>query len=948
MADQFDPSAQNFNTDPASQMMNYQYMQNQQLMQMQQTNLQAAINTATNNAQMQMQTVLAGTMAASMALYNTGKSATDKAQERVYQDILMNGGNYVMERSAWRDFTYASGISSSDLGRGLRIGGRRPEFLSGSEYEYQKQRSWGYRKEETMDMLIGGGATMAGSAIGTAIMPGPGTAWGMAAGFIIDETVGKALAPYMQYRRAGREMRQYAESTDMNWGGQRRMSDSTAQTLGEYGWMKEKNAFDFVPFGGAIADRIRPDQTFTKALKNMGQLGLLKDTDLSNVDELKKMVNKTIEFTDKMAGVLHASREGVMQLKATFQKMGLNDLQQNAAIGSVARTSLSTGLNTETVLQAYGSFQQLGAQAGFFLQGNAGLQAESGLRELERIRAGQAAGNISLKHDAGTLAQQRFVNAAQMAASPYGTVTQFGNGSTGMAMQGLAALGGGDAQLGYLLRNTEVYGSQKGVLETQREMFRNVQKQLGFRGALGYAEQMGGTPLVNQALAELTGVNSENTFRAAYNKSESERIRIGMGHDKGYYNQFSLNDLTFKGTSTILKNDRSAYAGTLTSLIEKTRGQRIDIDSGPELHGTYKTLKNNGEFVKDIGLYLHNVERGEDPSVSSTKKAKIIASIKSQHDVTDAQADKIFYTAVNETDQWNSQSFGSQMIDLKIYPSMLHRSKGDSLDHLRDLAAGSSIAALLSKKWDRLDDSQYSKKDYDALVTELRKDPARVDAILEEIAKAGDDRGKKAEIYKKHGMMGMKVGSYAHGMMGMKFGDLGIMGSDTLAGMALYDEGKNLHGNSKAMQSAAALQNIYGSMTPEERARVAKLGVNDAVGYVTANQKWAGALGVLGDQALADIAAKKKKIDVTDEQIYDMAKAASINGAYEDVNAIAQRFRLARNTPSVFLDEAGRMAKVIQTGGAPEDRSKEEANLEAIKSFTEVCKILTLAIGNNQ
>ena len=194
MADQFDPSAQNFNTDPASQMMNYQYMQNQQLMQMQQTNLQAAINTATNNAQMQMQTVLAGTMAASMALYNTGKSATDKAQERVYQDILMNGGNYVMERSAWRDFTYAYGISSSDLGRGLRIGGRRPEFLSGSEYEYQKQRSWGYRKEETMDMLIGGGATMAGSAIGTAIMPGLGTAQGMAVGFIIDETVGKALA----------------------------------------------------------------------------------------------------------------------------------------------------------------------------------------------------------------------------------------------------------------------------------------------------------------------------------------------------------------------------------------------------------------------------------------------------------------------------------------------------------------------------------------------------------------------------------------------------------------------------------------------------------------------------------------------------------------------------------------------------------------------------------
>lgn len=962
MADQFDPSAQNFNPDPTSQMMNYQYVQNQQLMQMQQTNLQSAINTATNNAQAQMQTVLQGTMAASMALYQTGKSVTDQAHERVYQDQLMNGGNYVMERSGWRDFMWGVGVSQTDFGRSLKVGGRRPEFLNNQEYEYQRARSWGYRKEEIGDMLIGGGAAIAGSAIGTAIMPGLGTVGGMAAGFIIDETVGKILTPYMQYRRAGREMRQFAESTDMNWGGARRVSKDIAQELGEYGWKSEKNVFDFVPFGGSIAERIRPEQTFTKTYKSMSQLGLLKDTDLQDVDELKKMVEKTIQFTDKMAGVLHASREGVLKLKATFQRLGLNDNQQNAAIKSIAHTTLATGLDAEMATNAYAAFQELGAQSGFFLKNNAGLQAESGLRELERIRAGQAAGNISLRYDAGTLAQQRFVTAAEMAKSPYGTVVQYGQGSTGMAVQEFARMGGGDSQLGYLLRNTEVYGSQKGVMEIQKDMIHNVHKAFhgNIKSTLGWAEATGGTALKNQVLEELTGVSAENEHRSRYDAAESARIKIGMGHDQGYYNQFTLTSLNTKDTDFIIKNDKAEYGAKLTKVLQEVKGQHIENEAG-QLYGVYKTLQSKGWLGKKSGEYLWAIEHNEgDPEKI---KKDTIAQIKKEHDVTDEEAERIFKTNVADTDKFNTnrpiihtKALGQLAMGNYGALTSLVTIEGDSLEKLQKQASGSSIAEFLSRKEKRLKNNMFKMEDYKKLNEYLREDVSkddhrkRVDVILEELAGVGDDKGKKAAIYKKYGLMGMKVGGLSAGTFGPSW--MNLDGSDTLAEMAVMDVGRDLHGNDKALKSVLALTNIYGSMKDDEKERIKKdFKVTNVSEYIKANKEWQHSLGTLASAAKESADNKRKTVNISDEAIRKLAHDATINGAFAGKeDEVFQRFSLARANVDLFQKEVTLMGTKIQTGTEENtpDKIKEEANMEAIKAFTKVCETLNESIQKNR
>ena len=68
-------------------------------------------------------------------------NSSGESMNAMYQDMLMGGGNYVLERSKWRDFTWASGLANTGIGRALQIGGRRPEFLSGGEFQYQMERS---------------------------------------------------------------------------------------------------------------------------------------------------------------------------------------------------------------------------------------------------------------------------------------------------------------------------------------------------------------------------------------------------------------------------------------------------------------------------------------------------------------------------------------------------------------------------------------------------------------------------------------------------------------------------------------------------------------------------------------------------------------------------------------------------------------------------------------
>ena len=115
---------------PQNMAFNNNYMQNNaMLMNMGQSNIQATMATASYNFHQHMQDVLQGTMASAMAVYNTGRLATDKARETVYQDQLMGNGVFALERSTWRDVAWGTGLAGSDFGRALKIGGRRPEFM---------------------------------------------------------------------------------------------------------------------------------------------------------------------------------------------------------------------------------------------------------------------------------------------------------------------------------------------------------------------------------------------------------------------------------------------------------------------------------------------------------------------------------------------------------------------------------------------------------------------------------------------------------------------------------------------------------------------------------------------------------------------------------------------------------------------------------------------------
>ena len=225
---------------PAQQMQDYSYLyQNQNVVWQQQNSVANTLRTAQWNMQQHMQNVLAGTMAASMALYQTGHNVTARGHEHKYGDTLFPGGKYVLERSIWRDTMWGMGIAQSDFGRALKIGGRKPEWLSEGEYAYQQSRSAHLRMEELGDMGIGALSTAPGMAVG--IMT-PGVGWAIGAGLVADALSGFAVTRYLKHRKFGREMRHFAETTDMNRGNtQRRIDVETMDELSDRFFARDRN-----------------------------------------------------------------------------------------------------------------------------------------------------------------------------------------------------------------------------------------------------------------------------------------------------------------------------------------------------------------------------------------------------------------------------------------------------------------------------------------------------------------------------------------------------------------------------------------------------------------------------------------------------------------------------------------------------------------------------------
>ena len=453
--------------DPNAAFNNLTYANNNaMLMNSGQANVQMAMQTAQANFAQHMQDVLQGTMASAMAIYNVGKSAHEKSRETVYQDQLIGNGIYALERSTWRDITWGIGLAGSDLGRELKIGGRRPEFMTAGEYTFQMNRSFNYRTQEMKDALLSGSLSAGASIIGMTMGPA-GMLAGAAFGYALDQTVGKMAQPYLERRAAVREMREFTDMVDMGQGvGQRRMSGETSERLANEFFNHDVSALKYIPvIGDAIAGRFGPEVKYKDTFKKMTQQNLFTDLNPDDVDKIADRVKQTAVIMDKFAGLLNTTRDSIIQMKGRFNAIGMSDIEQNAALGNLARFTNSTGLSIDAGLAYRDNFIGIGKAGNFFNTGSAGMQGSYGLNEIASIKSLQNSGLISKSYDAGTLGMQFYSNAVSQSNTAWGKVAQFGNGSITQTSEYYASRGNGSQALGMELESLAMFGKTGNPLD---------------------------------------------------------------------------------------------------------------------------------------------------------------------------------------------------------------------------------------------------------------------------------------------------------------------------------------------------------------------------------------------------------------------------------------------------------------------------------------------------
>ena len=447
-----------------------------------QTQFQATMQVAQSNMQQHMQDVLQGTMASAMAIYNVGKSAHEKAREVIYQDRLVSDGVYALERTAWRDVTWGSGLAGSALGRELKIGGRRPEFMTGGEYAFQMNRSFQHRLGEWKDEAVAGAASMGASWLGMQVS-GPA---GFVAGYAFDQTIGKILQPGLERNAAVREMASFTEMADLNQGtGKRRMSESASADMANRFFDHDVSALKYVPvFGDIMAGKVGPEIKYKDTFKKMAQFDLLRDLNPDDVDKITDRVKKTAVIMDKFAGLMNTTRDTILEIKGKFGSVGMGDSQQNAALGNLANFTTGTGLSVNTALAYHGQFTEMGKQGNYFRTGNENLQGGFGLAEIASIKSLQNSGLISKSYDAGTLGMQFYANAVGQNQTPLGRVLQ--HGGINQTIDYYTKQGNGEAFLGMQLERLDMFGRKDNPLDTYAKNQDELVKKLR---ASGMSEQ---------------------------------------------------------------------------------------------------------------------------------------------------------------------------------------------------------------------------------------------------------------------------------------------------------------------------------------------------------------------------------------------------------------------------------------------------------------------------
>lgn len=506
-----DPFNQNASyPDPSQMSMGYNYSQqynpsysNMMYMNMNQSQLQQTMQVAQTNFHNHMQSVLQGTMAAGMSVYGQAQKVGSAFQERAYNDLYFGSGKFAVERSTWRDMSWGMGLAGSDFGRSMKIGGRRPEFISPEEYDFTMQRSWHHRKGELLDQVISGGGAAASSVGGMYLTRPLGMLRGLGVGMALDATVGNLISSvWTRPREYERGFREFTEVTDFsNRATQGRMSEDGSSRLASSFYRQESSpwvraGFGMIPIvgdylGKAVEKRLTPDTMPSETFKKMSSLGLLRDIDPNDVEKIDANVKNTMKIIEKFAGLANTTKDAILQMKASFNNMGFNGGQQDTMLSNLTKTSLSTGIHIDQLLPMAQTYASMGYNSGF----NKSIVAQSGLNELSAIKAMQEYGLIDRMQDAGTLSQMHLMTAQNFVKSGWGKVSTFGGGSTAAAANYYRSRGTGSSAIGMAFEDIDGYAPDVDPIAAARGGWLLAKKRLGggIKGTAGVISAFGGT-----------------------------------------------------------------------------------------------------------------------------------------------------------------------------------------------------------------------------------------------------------------------------------------------------------------------------------------------------------------------------------------------------------------------------------------------------------------------
>ena len=786
-----------------------------------------------------------------------------------------------------------------------------------------------------MDMLLSGGTGVLGDAAGYALAP-LNPVLGMAAGVAINETLGKMTGGFLDYRRAGRSMRQFNESTNLNEGiGRKRLTSDEADKLGREFLAEERNAWDYVPFGGGIAGRLRPETDVTKTYKKMEQMGLFRDSG-TDVEVLKKQTQDTIKFMNEFASLAHTTREGILQLKATFNKLGFNDVQQNNAIRDITKTTLSTGMGVEQATQYYGNFVQVGLQSGFYNMNSPGSQGTNGLREMEAIKAGQEANNISRIYDPGTLAQQNFLNAANRTRSGFGLVTQFGHGNTMQAADELRRIGGGSAGVGIMLQDTDMFGNKVNPNDVYGDTVQAVGKRFGIGGVLSLENTREGR---NQAINSWLGITYSNKQRADIKAHETYLDRIGFRQEDGFQRSFSLENAK-PGETVFRENSHVGHGDRLTKYLEDISGKRIDKNSGDDLYKAYKKADSDRGIKDIVSKYHYNLISNGDITEGSVLKKTALAQIQ-QLGVSADDASNILNTMGQNTDRWNSASSLQTFAHDMMHPTdqFWHgfTSKDSSVSEKVAFAHDHTVSGfLLDQKDARIGkNTGLDTTFYDQVIARLNRKDGQ--DIVEHIA-AAQTKEDRVALMKFYGLDPTEDGGgvgHDKTTTGKKF---------TTIMMAIRDWGLGKGGGRKAVENNEGMTSVYGSMARDKKANktLASHGINSAEDYIKQQNQYGvdvATLKKLGMAAFDDKNFKQRFIAEADSNSISLNHGAGIYQALKMASGDKENFAIQLN--ELTKNASGQIGSDIATPGS----NAQEANLDAIKKLSEACAQLAQAIA---